>query len=113
MSFKNVMSSLARGAVVVLVAAAEAQAEQTQRSSFLNAEDREASKWEDRRKEACANIDDGLTRDTGTTWLNGLTSKQQKAIQLRAEVSQHCRNRSEAMMSYTEKQISAFQRTTW
>lgn len=113
MSFDNFFSSLGKIAAITVVAMAEAQSEQTGRSKAYAAEDREAAKWEQRKQEALANIEDGLSRDSGTKWMDGLTSKQKLAIELRAEVTKNCRDRSEAMMSYTEDRITSFQRSSW
>lgn len=113
MTFMNALSRVAKAAVVVAAASAEASAKRNERNQYLNAEQLEAKKWDDRRLQALADIDDGLSRDKGTKCFSGLTHKQEQAIDLRAEVNTNCRNRSEALMAYTEQRIRHFQRSAW
>jgi hypothetical protein len=113
MTFSKFVRGMGAVVAVMAHAAAEAQVQQTNQRTAMSGELMECQRWETRRLEALANIEDGLKRDTGTVWMNGLTSKQQKAIDLRAEVNTHCRNRSDSMMRYTEERIRSFQKSSW
>jgi hypothetical protein len=112
-SFANFLKAAGAVASVVITTAVEAQVKQHGQQAAMNAEQQEAAKWESRKAEAFANIELGLVNDTSMKRFSGMTSKQEKAVELRAEVTQHCRNRSESMMTYTEKRITEFQLSRW
>lgn len=64
-----------------------------------------AAVWEARRQQAMTDISVALLKDTGAPWMNGMTSKEQKAIELRLEVNTNCRNRDDRRMRQTEQRI--------
>lgn len=93
----------------VIVASVEAQAQNQSRLQAQTAEQREVDKWENRRLEAHAAIQRAESRfKTGRTWQD--SSVINKAIDLRADADKHCRNRSDAFMTYTEERIQRFEK---
>ena len=64
-----------------------------------------AAVWEARRQQAMTDISVALLKDTGTPWMNGMTTKERKAIELRLEVNTNCRNRDDRRMRQTEQRI--------
>lgn len=101
--------NLGRALGTVLVAVANAQAETSRQQQANSAEQREADKWEKRRQEAHDAIQRAVTRHHNQ-YDTGNTNRENKAIDLRREVDQNCRNRSDALMSYTEECITRFEK---
>lgn len=107
-------SSFVRGLGKVLGAAitmaVNEAAASNSRNAALSAEEREAQKWEDRRLAAHAAIQRALDRHEDGSSRVRLSIRGDKAIDLRAEADRNCRNRSEPLMSYTEEQITRFEK---
>lgn len=112
MSFKNFARAFGQVLVVAAQASVAAQAEQTGQRQAYSAENAEAAKWDQRRQEAFDNIELALKNDQSMKRISGLTTKQEKAIELKADATKHCRDRSESMMSHVERRITALQ-TSW
>jgi hypothetical protein len=86
---------------------------QSSRQHAMSAEQMEADKWEKRRLQALADIDQALEKDEGIVRFNGMTRKGEDALNLRHEVNTHCRNRSEPLMAYAERRILELRKRTW
>ncbi|BAW19083.1 hypothetical protein [Ralstonia phage RP31] len=76
-----------------------------------SAEAAEAARWEKRKQDVFKVVD-----DAATYWLGKGRSEysiRHKVANLKADATQHAQRRSEAMMTYTEREAFRFQGNGW
>lgn len=93
----------------VLVAASKAQAQAQQQSEAMNAEAREEAKWEKRKEEAMAGIENALKNDPMFLVMNGMSKRQRDAIELRARINKACREQDDWRMRMCEDEVVRMQ----
>lgn len=92
----------------LLVEAIGAAVEHSNRNSAQYKEREEAARWERRKQAVFDTIDRALMADHGRYYVSNAT-KARTAARLRADITNYCERRSEALTQHVESQATHFE----